>query len=209
MAPKTFEDLKSEERETRKKLIAETTRNLFARNAFREVTIRKIAQTTGVSVGTIYNHYSNIDELFLEVFLENGRQIIRLVGKALGGDSSGALSRVGRVYVNYLNENMTFFQMMSRFVLEGELNTADLPKLNQTMRELLDLFEEAIRIAGSRTNTRLSAHAFFSALNGVMISYAKYPGRAAEESREHTLRLADIIAENFELQKYPIPVKGD
>lgn len=208
MVPKTFDDLRFQERAIRRKLIAANTRNLFARNAFREVTIRKIAQATGVSVGTIYNHYSNIDELFLEVFLENGRQIIRLVGKALEGDSSGALRRVCRVYVNYLNENMTFFQMMSRFMLEGELNTADLPKLNQTMHELLDLFEEAIRIAGSRTNTRLSAHAFFSALNGIMISYAKYPGRAAEESRAHTLRLADMIAENFELQKNRVPVQG-
>ncbi|MCF8029082.1 MAG: TetR/AcrR family transcriptional regulator [Desulfobacteraceae bacterium] len=205
MAPKTFEDLRSQEREARKKLIAETARNLFARNAFREVTIRKIAQATGVSAGTIYNHYSNIEELFLEVFLENGRQIIRLVGKTLEGDSSGALSRVCRVYVNYLNENRSFFQMMSRFIQAGELTAEELPKLDQNMRELLDLFEEAIRIAGNRTNTRLSAHALFSALNGIMISYAKYPGRPTEESREHTLRLAEIIAENFELRESRVP----
>ncbi|MBS3809954.1 MAG: helix-turn-helix transcriptional regulator, partial [Desulfobacterales bacterium] len=69
MVPKTFEDLKSQEREDRKKLIAEIARELFAQNAFRDVTLRKIAQATGISVGTIYNHYSNIDELFLEVFL--------------------------------------------------------------------------------------------------------------------------------------------
>ena len=91
--------------------------------------------------------------------------------------------------------------MMSRFILEGELTAEDLPKLDQTMRELPDLFEEALQIARSRTNTRLSAHALFSALNGIMISYAKYPGRPTEESRAHTRRLADMIAENFELQK--------
>ncbi|MBS3756680.1 MAG: TetR/AcrR family transcriptional regulator [Desulfobacterales bacterium] len=209
MVPKTFEDLKSQEREARKKLIAGVARELFARNAFREVTIRKIAQATEVSVGTIYNHYSNIDELFLEVFLENGRQIIRLVKKTLESDSSRVLSQVCRVYVNYLNENMSFFQMMSRFILAGELTAKNLPKLDQTMRELLDLFEEALRIAGNRTNTRLSAHALFSALNGIMISYAKYPGRAAEESREHTLCLAEIIAENFELRESRVPVQDN
>ncbi|MCF8025050.1 MAG: TetR/AcrR family transcriptional regulator [Desulfobacteraceae bacterium] len=209
MSPKTFEELKSREREARKKLIADTARELFARNAFREVTIRKIAQAAGTSVGTIYNHYSNIDELFLEVFLGNGRQITRLVEKALEGDSPGVLSRVCRVYVNYLNENRNFFQVMSRFILAGEFAAEDLPKLDQTMRKLLNLFEEALRIAGNRTNTRLSAHALFSALNGIMISYAKYPGRPAEESRKHTIRLADIIAENFESRECRVPVQDN
>jgi len=45
---------------------------------------------------------------------------------------------------------------------------------------------------------RLRAHALFSALNGLMISYARYPGRSAEETRRHTLRLAEIIARRFE-----------
>ena len=209
MAPKTFEDLKYQEREARKKLIAEIARELFARNAFREFTIRKIAQAAGVSAGTIYNHYSNIDEMFLDVFLENGRQIIRLVEKAIESDSPGVLSRVCRVYVNYLTENRTFSQVMSRFILEGELTAENLPKLDQTMRELLDLFEEAPRIAGNRTNARLSAHALFSALNGRMISYAKYPGRPTEESREHTLGLADIIAANFESRESRVPMQDN
>ncbi|MGM0656083.1 MAG: hypothetical protein ACQETR_12315, partial [Thermodesulfobacteriota bacterium] len=128
------------------------------------------------------------------------------VEKALETDSSRVLNRVCRVYVNYLNYNGSFFQMMSRFILANKLTAKDLPKLDQTMRELLDLFEKALRAAGCRTNTRLSAHGLLSALNGIMISYAKYPGRTAEETREHTLRLADIIAGNFELLESRVPV---
>jgi hypothetical protein len=30
-----------------------------------------------------------------------------------------------------------------------------------------------------------------------MISYARYPGRSAEETRRHTLRLAEIISSRF------------
>ncbi|MBS3732402.1 MAG: TetR/AcrR family transcriptional regulator [Desulfobacterales bacterium] len=198
MALKTLEQLKVEEREARRKLIADTARELFAQKEFQEVTVREIAKAAGVSVGTIYNHYANLGELFLDVFLESGRQITRLMDKALEGNRPGAFRRVCRVYINYLNDNMTFFQMMSRFILGGGLSEEATPKLNQSMRSMMDRFENAVRMASIQTDTRISAHALFSALNGIMISYARYPGRTTEELKQHTLRLTDTVASIFE-----------
>jgi hypothetical protein len=50
---------------------------------------------------------------------------------------------------------------------------------------------------GYKTNSLITAHALFSALNGIMISYARYPGKTDEEIRRHTLRLAESIAGVF------------
>jgi len=198
VALKTLEQLKVEEREARRKLIADTARELFAQKEFQEVTVREIAKAAGVSVGTIYNHYANLGELFLDVFLESGRQITRFMDKALEDKRPGAFRRVCRVYINYLNDNMTFFQMMSRFILGGGLSEEATPKLNKSMRSMMDRFENAVQMAGIQTETRISAHALFSALNGIMISYARYPGRSTEELKRHTLRLTDTVASIFE-----------
>lgn len=62
----------------------------------------------------------------------------------------------------------------------------------------MNRLERAIRLAGIRNETRKSAHAVFSALNGIVISYAFYPGRTQEELRTHMLELAGITASTIE-----------
>lgn len=198
MAMKTLEQLKAEEREARRRLIADTARELFSRKVFREVTVREIAKSAGVSVGTIYNHYSSLDAVFLDVFLESARDITELMDGALRKKGPDAFRHFCRTYVGYLNDNMTFFQMMSRFILGGGLSRQATQKLNQSMRSMMDRLEEAVRRAGVETESRIAAHALFSALNGIMISYARYPGRTPEEIRRHTLRLTDKISAVFQ-----------
>ncbi|MFW6011987.1 MAG: TetR/AcrR family transcriptional regulator [Desulfosalsimonas sp.] len=198
MALKTLEQLRNEEREARRKIIADAARELFSRKEFRDVTVREIAKSAGVSVGTIYNHYSSLDELFLDVFLESAREITDLMDTALVDDSSRVLHNLCRMYVNYLNENMTFFQMMSRFILGGGLSKQATRRLNESMRSLMDRVEHAVKLAGIREESRKSAHAVFSALNGIMISYARYPGRTRKELKKYMLELADTVASTFE-----------
>ena len=38
------------------------------------------------------------------------------------------------------------------------------------------------------------SHAFFAALNGVLITFRNYPGRSAKAVRQHMLKIAGIIA---------------
>lgn len=198
MALRTLEQLKTEEREARRRLIADTARDLFSRKVFRDVTVREIAKTAGVSVGTIYNHYTSLGEVFLDVFLESARDITDLMDSALESKGPYVFVQFCRTYVNFLNDNMTFFQMMSNFILGGELTDDGTQNLNQSMRSMMDRVEKAVMIAGYRQNTRMTAHAVFSSLNGLMISYGRYPGRTPDEIREHTLKLAEIIATTFE-----------
>ena len=62
---------------------------------------------------------------------------------------------------------------------------------------MMTRLEAALILAGIKTDSRITAHALFSALNGIMISYARYPGRSDEDIRRHTLRLSEIIADVF------------
>jgi len=192
----TLAELKQQEKDARKNLILEAARELFAVKDFRQVTVREIARQAGVSVGTIYNYYENLDQLFLDIFLQCSREISQQIDKQ-EKTGSLALADLCRIYVDYLNTNMTFYQMMSHFMLGNDLGPDATRRLNAVSKELMDRIEAGLGHEGRKGNDRLTAHALFAALNGVMITYARYPGRTDADIRKHTLRLTDIIAKAF------------
>ncbi|NOY68021.1 MAG: TetR/AcrR family transcriptional regulator [Deltaproteobacteria bacterium] len=201
MVTPTFATLKEEEKDARRRLILDTARKLFSKKDFRSVTVRQIAGTAGVSIGTIYNYYENIDDLFLDIFIKSGEEVTRLLDEKTGRMPQTSLVPMCEAYISFLNENMTFFKMMGHFMLNGGLSSEASGKLNQIMRPIMDRIENILIAVGVSSETRLTAHALFSALNGIMVSYAKYPGRTPGEISLHTLRLSNIIAKVFESNK--------
>ncbi|MFZ5569851.1 MAG: TetR/AcrR family transcriptional regulator [Thermodesulfobacteriota bacterium] len=193
----TLSELKMQEREARRRLILDAAGQLFAEKDFRSVTVREIAKAAGTSIGTIYNHYPNLTELFLDIFLRHAREITRILDAGSRREAP-SLDRLCELYITYLNDNMTFYQMMGHFMLGGEMSAAATQKLNTVMKPLMDRIAGVIGATGIHPQPRLIAHSLFSALNGIMISYARYPGRSQEEIRRHTIRLAGLVAGIFE-----------
>lgn len=192
-----MQDLKKSERDSRRKIILDSALDLFAIKDFRSVTVREIAKHAGVSIGTIYNYYPNLTELFLDVFLNSAEEITRRFDN-MSRNEPPTLEQLCEFYITFLNDNMTFYQMMSHFMLGGELSYEATQKLDEIMRELMNRMEKTLVSAGIQANSRITAHALFSALNGIMISYARYPGKSDAEIRCHTLRVAKVISGIFE-----------
>jgi AcrR family transcriptional regulator len=189
--------LKQQEQQNRRELIIAAAQQLFAARDFRQVTAREIARQAGVSPGTIYRYYQNLDELFVDIFLEHAREIVRRIKTERSNHGRLSLPDFCGLYVAYLNDHMTFYQMMGHFMLSDDLSPQTAERLDPTLRALMDQIETVVKDAGHGADTRLTAHALFSALNGAMISYARYPGRSLDEIRRHTLRLAEVIAGCF------------
>jgi len=82
-------------------------------------------------------------------------------------------------------------------MLGGDLSETGTEKLNQKIRALMDRIEAAVKNGGHQPDSRLMAHGLFSALNGIMITYARYPGRSADDITRHTRRLAEVIGDVF------------
>lgn len=197
MPPQTLAQLKQQEKDARRQLILNAARDLFALKDFQAVTVREIARRAGVGVGTIYNYYENLDDLFLDIFFKDAEELVEEID-AETAKQTPSLSQLCRIYISYLHRNMTFYQMMGHFMLGGEPGPAATGRLNTLMRDLMDRIEGVIRKTTSvGENPRSYAHALFAALNGIMISYARYPGRTEADIRRHTNRLADIIASLF------------
>jgi len=67
---------------TRKDKIVNSARSLFSRQGFSATGLRHIAEKAGVSLGNIYNHFRNKDELFEAVLGYSQEPLLALVERA-------------------------------------------------------------------------------------------------------------------------------
>ena len=199
MTIETFDDLRNKEREARRELILSAALTLFAQNDFKNVTVREIAREAGVSPGTIYRYYENLDDLFIDIISVRTRELVEELGGPVEGGNPPDIQTLCQRYVTFLNDNLSFYQMMAHFMVGGRISPDGVAKLNPLMRGFLDVIEHAVAFHSPDGDNRSTAQALFSALNGVMISYATYPGRTLAEVREHTVRLAGVIADRFSM----------
>lgn len=193
----TLSKLKENEREVRRNLIIDAAINLFARKSFKNTSIRDIAAEAGISPASIYRYFTDRDELFVEALLREGRDISASIEKLLKENGDSSIEIIAADFVNYLLDHDSFFQMMVHFMMYGSISEKSLTKFNEAERHLLNTFDGLFKKLGVKENARLVSHAFFASLNGIMITFRKYPGRSEEDVRRHIHRLASIVASVF------------
>lgn len=192
--------LKESEREARREVIIEAAERVFARKPFNQVSIRDIAREAGISHALIYRYFPDQQSLFVETFLRGVKELILLIDKA----AEKGLEAVAENYLLFLIEHDELFRMMTHFMLDGNLKGDSLARLNAVARLILDRLDRFFDDADApneknnrKKKKRFSSHAFFAALNGVLISFRDYPGRKRKEVIVHMLELGNIIAHNF------------
>ncbi len=155
-------------------------------------------------------HLISIFDDFLREEETSAKQGTGRIRKGQSGASSRALSsRAGkdrgqtlieeaaRHFIAFLTEHEQYFKMMTHFMLEGTLSEPLRERLDDIERSMLDLFDRVFRKAGMEGNPRTLSHAFFAALNGILITFRQHPGRSPEQVREHMERIAGIMCGLF------------
>jgi AcrR family transcriptional regulator len=191
--------MREQEREARKNIIIDAAVRLFAKIPYYQVGMREIAAEAGLSAASIYRYFSDRDELFVEALLRETGGLSGRIEDILAEGLEVQLENMAEHYVAYMLDHQAFFQMMTHFMVQGGISEKALSRFNEIERTVIDRFESVFLRIGARKNPRLRGHAFFAALNGILITYSNYPGRKPEEVRQHMLRLAAITADTFRL----------
>jgi AcrR family transcriptional regulator len=194
---KTFAHVKSEAKLARQAVIIEAAERVFAVKAFNEVSIRDIAREAGISHASIYRYFPDQQSLFIEAFLRGAGEITATLEKLIENARTPDIMKVTDAYVTYLMDNDQYFRMMTHFMLDGALSAEKIEKLNAAERRIFDQFDRMFQKMKKPEPIRLLSHAFFAALNGVLITFRNYPGRTTEAVRQHMLNIARIIARSF------------
>ncbi|MBA2880618.1 AcrR family transcriptional regulator [Desulfosalsimonas propionicica] len=195
----TFEQLREDEREVRKRLIIEAAMELFEEKSFHEIGMRDIALKAGVSAASIYRYFPSRDDLFVEALIRDINNIEKRLRDRV--DNGGNMEELAIAVVDYLVENEATFQMMVHFMIRGELNPQALKKFNSVQRYFLKMFSKVVEQTDGSEQFRLNAQAFFASLAGVVLTYRNYPGRTAEEKRKAIHRLALMIMHQGEFNE--------
>jgi len=194
---KTFAHVKSEAKRARQTLIIEAAERVFAVKAFNKVSIRDIAREAGISHASIYRYFPDQQSLFVEAFLQGAGEIGDTLEKLIESSGTPDILKISKVYVTYLMDNDQYFRMMTHFMLDGSLSAEKIEKLNAAERRIFDQFDRLFKKLKKPEPVRLLSHAFFAALNGVLITFRNYPGRTTKAVRRHMLNIAGVIAESF------------
>ena len=194
---KTFSHLKSEAKLARQELIIEAAERVFAVKPFNKINIRDIAKEAGISHASIYRYFPDQQSLFVESFLQGANEITLTLEGLIEGTKTPDVIKISDAYITYLMDNDQYFRMMTHFMLDGSLSPEKIEKLNTAERQIFDQFDRLFRKMKSPEPVRLLSHAFFAALNGVLITFRNYPGRTNKAVRQHMLNIARVIARSF------------
>jgi len=194
----TFNNLRQKERQIRKDLIIDAAQQVFAVRPFDKVSMKEIAKEAGISVASIYTYFDNQEALFADAFLRDTRILVETLNHEINEGRNIDLDRVISAFIDYFTDHDAYCRMMGNFMLNGRIGPESLDKLNAVIREILDTFDSLFEKMGCQNQVRLQSHVFFAFLNGLLISFRKYPGRNEDEVVLHMKRLGKIMADLFQ-----------
>ena len=193
----TFDSFKEKQFDAKREIILRAAERVFSKIPFKKVSMREIAREAGISHATIYRYFPDQQSLFVEAFLRGVEEIEGEIQAIMDEGRDHLAQDVAEAFVTFLFDHDHYFKMMSNFMLEGEVAPKLLEKINAIARSLMDKFEAVLLEEGVENYSRVMVHSFFSALNGILITFHDYPGRKREEIRQHVKRLARITAGVF------------
>lgn len=117
----------------------------------------------------------------MEAFLRGTTPLLDQFAGHIAKNRKPRLEEAADIFIAYLTENEQYFKMMTHFMLEGTLHEGLLDTLDAIERSMLDRFDVLFRKAGAKEDVRLVSHCFFAALNGILITFRRHPGRSDEE----------------------------
>ena len=127
--------------------IAQSAFQLFAEKGYYQVTMKMIAREAGISVGTLYNYYSNKQDLFLNVFKQNLTQVHSVLNNMIekGGNPHELITT--------LYNEVTRLRELGREILKNKI---DSEVVNHMKEYILTLMRSLIYKAEGKKDLQIS-----------------------------------------------------
>ena len=191
----TLTELKAKEREARINLILDAAERVFAIKPFDSVSMREIADEAGMATSSIYTYFPHQETLFVEACVRDHKVLITELQQAIEKTDNKSISGIIDTYIDFYARNVSFFRMMTLFMSKGDLSSESMDKLNDIIRKILDLIDNLFVQSNHSVKSRYLSHFLFAAMNGIVVTFRKFPGRSDDEIIFHMKRLGKILEE--------------
>lgn len=167
--------------EKTRNIILIKSRELFLSIGYHQTTMRKIAQTAGISTGPLYFHFQNKAEILFHICLQGYRMLLKDFREVAGENTSSGikLQLLFYAYWNFFRSEPELFEVMH--MPENPMSGIELPnifkdELVSKKNETIGIMEEIIHLGIEEGELRsVDSKAFalflFSVAEGVFQSY--------------------------------------
>jgi len=189
--------------EVRRSILA-AARNAFLHGGYESVSMRSLAETLGLSHGSIYGYFKDKDEIFEALVGESFEQLasaLRATGRR-AGDPVAFLKRAGRKYVEFGLQNPGAYEFA--FILRRPGRATREPHV------AYDYLRAAVKrcIDAGRFRTRnvdLASQALWTAVHGITALLIMRPTFPWASKKALIGRVVDSAVDG--LVKHPIPAR--
>ncbi len=156
-------------REELYELALATAEEIVETDGFRGLTARNVADAIGYSPGTLYNVFTNLDDLIIHL---NGRTLDRLydlvIREKLTGKAQRDVKTLLHVYLKFLEHHRALWELMMEFRLPGG---QDLPRwYMKKVEKVLSVLEQALAPLFPKNNKQKAqetARILWASLHGI------------------------------------------
>jgi AcrR family transcriptional regulator len=127
---------------------------LFAERGFNAVSIRDIAQATGLSHGAIYHHFTSKEDLFLNLLAVNLSELVHAIRTAAAapGVTRDRIARICRVHLSWAPEKRRMFERALRDLQPADGRVSAL--IDQARADYVAVIESVLRDGIARGEVR-------------------------------------------------------
>ncbi len=171
-------------REETARAIAAAAEQVFAERGMREATMEEIAARAGVSVGTVYNHFSDRSALFAELVESRRKELAQRLDGALAAQAHEPFETQLRRFVLTVFEHFEHHRQFLAIMLESD--SAKIEKPSEAMMEIRARVETLVRRGVHRKalrDTPLLPAFMMSAVKAVLLHDLRNPGKLAVPER--------------------------
>lgn len=195
--PTDFSSLKEIERENRKNLIIHAAERVFGRKPFDQVTMRDIAAEAGITPTAIYRYFSDKQDLYAEAYIKSNHRLLERLMSVIENSEALNLETIALTIMDHFVKEEQNLKMRAYFMIDDSFSDELLQKLTENTKYFLDKMETHIRRFSSHPEPRVISLTFFAALNGVMLTFRKRPGKTKEDSLKVIRKETQIISDIF------------
>ncbi len=192
----TLMKLKLEERQSRMDLILDAAERVFERKPFNAVSMKEIADEAGIAKSTIYTYFPNQECLFIESVTKNIKNILDSLHKSFSRRKEDTIEEFINSFIDYMAEHESFYRMMTILMTNPNIGEESSVKINNLISMHLDLIDNIIfRDIAYEGNKRLLSHNMFALLNGIIVTFRKFPGRKENEIISHMKAVGKVYSD--------------
>ena len=165
------------ERKMRKNQILDAARELLAENGIAGTSMNQIAERAELSVGTVYIHFKNKEDLYASLQEEGLDLLYDSITKAVekGGTPLDKLRQIARAYLKFSEKEKNYFEIINYFlttpeiVFPQELKERIDAHGNKIVRLVEDILKKnKINTYAPEKELRRHAIVFWSSLHGLL-----------------------------------------